>query len=232
MTSLFTGKLFNLLNGHMTVKTCLQFSPPNLRRVKLRISSPCPRNRSNAHQASATSVYQQRKTPGVSKELMLWFKVLWSLKMYWYTNVRYVEKWKKGNLGTVRYLATVSGVFDVKLPEHPPAEFLGSKMFTQKHQGICALLVALKRVWPLKFVAALTALLLILVNFSPVSYLSYISLNFPNWKNALTVSFIMSIYIVAGYPRPNVPWPDPPHKTQNVSGFPCSMLVTVPSKVL
>ena len=105
-----------------------------------------------------------------------------SLKMYWYTNVRYVEKWKKGNLGTVRYLATVSGVFDVKLPEHPPAEFLGSKMFTQKHQGICALLVALKRVWPLKFVAALTALLLILVNFSPVSYLSYISLNFPNWK--------------------------------------------------
>lgn len=47
-----------------------------------------------------------------------------SLWMYWYTNVRYVEKWKKGNLGTVRYLATVSGVFDVKLPEHPPAEFL------------------------------------------------------------------------------------------------------------
>ena len=69
--------------------------------------------------------------------------------MYWYTNVRFVEKWKKGNLGIARYLATVSGVFDVELPEHPPAEFLGSKMFTQRHQGICALLLALQRVWPL-----------------------------------------------------------------------------------
>lgn len=104
------------------------------------------------------------------------------LWMYWYTNVRYVEKWKKGILGTARCLATVSGVFDVKLPEHPPAELLGSKMFTQRHQGICALLLALKRVWRLKFVTALTALLLILVNVSPVSHLSYISLNFPNWK--------------------------------------------------